>query len=88
MQQNSSWKADSLSAGQEIQRPLYSPEVHYRFNKSPPLAPILKQINSAHARIKYFLKSYCMVILPLCPKYYSRLLTKCTAHMRVAHVKP
>jgi len=29
-----------------------------------------------------------MVILPLGPNYYSRLLIKCTAHMRVAHVKP
>jgi hypothetical protein len=88
MQQNSSWKAGSLSAGQEIQRPLYSPKVHYRFHKGPPLAPILKQINLAQARIKYSLKAYCMVILPLCPKYYSRLLTKFTVLMPVAHVKP
>jgi len=88
MQQNSSWIADSLSAGKEIQRPLYSPEVHYLFHKGPPLVPNLKQVNPAHARVKYFLKAYYLVIIPLCPKYYSRLLTKCTAHMRVAYVKP
>jgi hypothetical protein len=66
----------------------FSPEVHYRFHKGPILVPILKHINPAHAHIKYFLKAYFMVILLLCPEYYSRLLTKCTAHMSVAHVKP
>jgi hypothetical protein len=35
-----SWKADSLSAGQEIPRLLYSPNFHNNVHKSPPLDSI------------------------------------------------
>jgi hypothetical protein len=42
MEQNSSWDIDSLSAGQEIPR-------------SPPLYPILTQINPVHILTPYYL---------------------------------
>jgi hypothetical protein len=45
MEQTSSWLADRFPADQEIPHILWHPKVHYRDCKSPPLVPILSQIN-------------------------------------------
>jgi len=47
MEQSPSWKADSHSAGQDIHRLKWNPEVHYRIHKSQLLAHILRQMSKS-----------------------------------------
>jgi len=64
--EQSSWEADSPSAGQENSAPFMEPGRHYRVHKSSPLDAILSQMNSLHILTPYFFKiNFNKIVLQL-----------------------
>jgi len=64
MEQSPSWEANSHSANNEISRLSFNQKVHYCVHNSPPVAPILSQMNPVHTFPRYFLKIHFNIILP------------------------
>jgi hypothetical protein len=73
--QQSFWEASSHSASQEISRLLWNLKAHYCVHKSPPLVPILRQMNSVHIPPTCFPEIHSNIILPFMLKCSSRLFS-------------
>jgi len=66
-------EADIHSACQETPRLLWNPKVHYRVHNSPPLLPILVQMNPVNTFPPYFPEIRCN-IFPSAPSSSYRVL--------------
>jgi hypothetical protein len=62
--QSSSCEANSRSNSQEILWHVKYPKLHYRVHNSPPLDPIVSQMNSVRTLIQYFFNIHFNIILP------------------------
>ena len=62
------WEADSSSAGRKIPRTLWNLKTHYRVHNSLPPAPLLSQMNPAHAFLSHSFKIQLNIVLPSTPR--------------------
>lgn len=63
--EHSPWKANSFSASQDIPHTLQNLNIHYYIHRSPPITPVLSQINPDQTFPTSFFKKNADGILPI-----------------------
>jgi hypothetical protein len=64
MELSPSWEAADCAATQELSSILWNPKVHYRVHKSPPLAPIPRQISLVHTNPSHLSEIHYNILPP------------------------
>jgi hypothetical protein len=64
MELNPSWEAANCAATQELPSILWNQKVHHHVHKSPPLVPVLSQIDPVHTIPSYLSKIYFNTVHP------------------------
>jgi len=86
------WIGLLVSTGQEIQLTLWKPKVHHRAHNSPPLVPILRQVNPVHGLPSYFFNIHCNIILSSTSRSSKRFLAlrsrAISCHSHTTHAPP
>jgi len=70
MQYNPSWDANRSSASPEIPQIVWNLKAHYCIHTSPPLVPMLSQMNLVHTIPSYFCNNGFNIIPQFTPKSY------------------
>jgi len=86
MEQSPSCEANSQSASQEINLPLYNPKVHHHAHKGPPLIPILTQMHPVHTFTPYFHHIHSNIVLISTPRSSKWSLTIRSSDINIIYI--